>query len=132
MRPGGRLRRRKRGDSTGGGLPWRLGVYSDAEVLGGAEQVLVNLLPELRPEIEVTVIGTDAAIVERISASRPASRTLLVPPVRNKRDLAPIAAHLRALLRLRPQLLHVNQRTPWSCQYAIAAGLLTPGVRVVS
>jgi glycosyltransferase involved in cell wall biosynthesis len=32
---------------------------------------------------------------------------------------------------LRPHILHANLWSPWSGQYGIAAGLLTPGVRVV-
>src|SRR5437763_8334591 len=132
MRPGGRLSEQRSGDRPGGGPPRRLVVYTDAELVGGAEQVLVNLLAELRPEIEVTVMGTSSAVVERISAARPGSAMELVPVVRTKRDLGPIAAHLRTLMRLRPNVLHANQRTPWSCQYAIAAGLLVPGAKVVS
>ena len=131
MRRPGRLGRAERGEERGARLR-RLAVYSDADVLGGAELALGNLLGELTPEVEVTVLGTDRVIVDAIASRRPGSQTLLLPPVRNKRDLGPAAAHLGALRRLRPQVLHANQRTPWSCQYAIAAGLLTPGVRVVS
>ncbi|MFN2617709.1 MAG: glycosyltransferase [Thermoleophilaceae bacterium] len=113
-------------------LPQHLAVYSDADVLGGAELALANLLGELAPEIEVTVLGTSAPIVEAIAARRGDCRTTILPGVGDKRDLGPIAAHLRAIRRLRPDVLHANQRSPWSCQYAIAAGLLAPGVRVVS
>ena len=43
---------------------------------------------------------------------------------RNKMDLGAIARHVSALRRSRAELLHVNLHTPWSAQFAIAAGLL--------
>jgi glycosyltransferase involved in cell wall biosynthesis len=113
-------------------LPSRLAVYTDSEVRGGAEQVLANLLPELSPEIGVTVVGVAPAIVEWIASTRPGSRTLLMPPVRTKRDLTEFVTHIREVRRLRPELMHVNQPTPWMGQYGIAAGLLTPGTKVVA
>jgi glycosyltransferase involved in cell wall biosynthesis len=112
--------------------PLRLAVYSDATEIGGAEHSLVNLVGALRPDIEVTVVGVDEAIVSRIADARPGCGTLLVPPVRNKFDLRPILAHLRALRHLKPDVFHANLRQPWSCQYGIAAALLTPGTRVVA
>ena len=33
---------------------------------------------------------------------------------------------------LRPDVLHANLPTPWSCQYALSAALLTPGVRTLA
>ena len=74
----------------------------------------------------------DEEIVARIAAARPGCSTLVVPSVRNKRDLRPILAHLRALRRLKPDIFHANLRQPWSCQYGIAAALLTPATRVVA
>jgi glycosyltransferase involved in cell wall biosynthesis len=41
-------------------------------------------------------------------------------------------AHSRALRALRPHLFQANLRHPWSCQYGLAAALLTPGTKVVA
>ena len=113
-------------------LPERLAVYTDATVRGGAEQVLANLVAELSPRITVTVVAVSETMGEWLASHRPGTEVVLVPPVRNERDLRPVAGHVRALWKLRPEILHVNQPTPWSCQYAIAAGLALPGVSVVS
>jgi glycosyltransferase involved in cell wall biosynthesis len=78
------------------------------------------------------VMGSDRAVVDGIAAARQGTNTELVPAVRDKRDLRPIIAHLRAVRRLRPDVLHANLRIPWACQYGIAAGLLFRGARVVA
>jgi glycosyltransferase involved in cell wall biosynthesis len=107
-------------------------VYTDATSFGGAETSLGNLVGALRPDIVTTVLGTDAMVVEAIAARHPASSGHVVPPVRDKRDLGPIVAHLRTLRRLRPDICHVNLRTPYSCQYGLLAGHLARGVCVVA
>ncbi len=83
-------------------------------------------------DIDLTVIGVDEAIVTQIAAARPGCSTLIVPPVRDKRDLRPILAHLRAIRRLKPDVFQANLRHPWSCQYGITAALLTSGTSVVA
>jgi glycosyltransferase involved in cell wall biosynthesis len=110
----------------------RLLVYTDAIWFGGAEASVGNLLGALRPDIEATVLGTDPMVVEAIAARRPASPTHVLPPVRDKRDLTPIVAHVRALRQLRPDICHVNLRTPYSCQYGLLAAHCARGVRVVA
>jgi glycosyltransferase involved in cell wall biosynthesis len=112
--------------------PLRLAVYSDATEIGGAERALGALIGALRPDIELTLIGVDEEVVARLAAARPGCATVIVPPVRSKCDLRPILAHLRALRRLRPDVFQASLRHPWSCQYGIAAALLTPGTRVVA
>lgn len=113
-------------------LALRLAVYTDAPVVGGAERALATLLGWLGPHVDVTLLGVDAGVVAEIAAARPACATAILPPVRNKGDLRAIGAHLRAIRRARPEVLHANLRTPFSCQYAIAAALVTPGVEVVA
>jgi len=112
--------------------PLRLGVYTDAPIVGGAERALATLLGSLGAPVDVTLLGVDEGVVAEIAAARPGCRALVLPPVRNKADLRGIAAHLRAVRHLRPQVLHANLRTPFSCQYAIGAALITPGVEVVA
>lgn len=110
----------------------RLLVYTDATSLGGAEASLGNLLGALRPEIETTVLGVDADVVEAIAAHRSSSSAQVVPPVRDKLDLGPIVAHVRAVRRLHPDICHVNLRTPYACQYGLLAAHCVRGVRVVA
>jgi glycosyltransferase involved in cell wall biosynthesis len=110
----------------------RLLAYSDATMLGGAERSLGTLLAALGDHVAVTVAGVDTEVVGWISACRPGARMLALPPVRSRRDVGAFGAHLRALRRVRPDVLHANLNAPGSCRYAILAGLLTPGVRVVA
>jgi glycosyltransferase involved in cell wall biosynthesis len=110
----------------------RLLVYTDATSFGGAEASLGNLLGELHADIEATILGTDADVVDAIAMGRPTSATYLVPRARDKRDLRPIVAHIRALTRLRPDICHVNLRTPYSCQYGLVAAHCARGVQVVA
>jgi glycosyltransferase involved in cell wall biosynthesis len=114
------------------GAVTRLVAYTDSTEFAGAETSLATLLGGLRPEIEVTVLGCDPRVVERLASARPGARGELVPGVRDKRDLRAIRAHLRTVRRLRPDIFHANLRIPWSCQYGIAAALLARGVRVVA
>lgn len=112
--------------------PLRLGAYTDAPLVGGAERALATLLGSLGPHVAVTLLGVEKGVIAEIAAARPGCATVVLPPVRNKADLRAIAAHLRAVRNLRPEVLHANLRTPFSCQYAIAAALATPGVEVVA
>jgi glycosyltransferase involved in cell wall biosynthesis len=91
-----------------------------------------NLLAELGPHVEATVMGVDAPVVHTIAARRPGTGTRLVPPARHKWSFGPILAHVRTVRKLRPDVLHASLRTPWTCQYGILAGLLSPGTRVLA
>lgn len=110
----------------------RVAAYTDAVLLGGAEEALATLFEWLGSHIDVTLLAVDAKVAEAIAARRPGCRVELVPPVRNKWHLQPIVAHVQALRRLRPHIFHANLRTPFACQYGIAAALATPGVQVVA
>jgi glycosyltransferase involved in cell wall biosynthesis len=114
------------------GTGTKLVAYTDSTEFAGAETSLATLLGGLRPGIEVTVLGSDRQVVERLASARPGTRAELVPGVRDKRDLGAIRAHLRTVRRLRPDIFHANLRIPWSCQYGIAAALLARGVKVVA
>jgi glycosyltransferase involved in cell wall biosynthesis len=71
-------------------------------------------------------------VIAEIAAARPGSTTVVLPPVRNKADLQAIAAHVRAFQRLRPDVVHINLRTPFACQYGLAAALATPRAKVIA
>lgn len=106
-------------------------VYTDAVGYGGAEISLGTLLEGLADRFEVTVVGTCPDVVEQITAHRGGAESQVVPSARSKWDVSGASGHLRAVRRIRPDILHANLWHAWSCQYAIAAGNLTPGVRTV-
>jgi glycosyltransferase involved in cell wall biosynthesis len=103
----------------------RLLAYSDGFAWGGAEQCLATLLGALSPAFDVRVAGTDAAVVERLAGARPGTRADLLPPFRGKFDLSSIAAHIQLFRRADADVCHLNMRTPYSCQAAIAAANVT-------
>jgi glycosyltransferase involved in cell wall biosynthesis len=107
-------------------------AYTDAESFGGAERSLATLLSHLERHAQVTVVGTTAPVLEAIAAERPGTRVIAFPPVRGKWDLLRIARHVAGLRALRPDVCHVNLRTPYACQYGLLAVILTPRVRLVA
>jgi glycosyltransferase involved in cell wall biosynthesis/O-antigen/teichoic acid export membrane protein len=124
---------RTRGGEGPAGPPCgRLVVYSVGLPRGGAARALGYLIGALDERVEVTVVGVAPDTVSWIAAQRPEAGELVVPPVAHKLQLRPILAQLRAIRRLRPDVLHASLSSPWSCQYGILAGLLSPGTRVVA
>jgi glycosyltransferase involved in cell wall biosynthesis len=109
-----------------------LAAYSDATTLGGAERCLATILARLGPHFRVTVVATSPRLGRLIAADCPNASLQIVRPVRNKRDVGPIMDHLRVMRALRPDVCHVNLRTPYAAQYGLLAALLTPAARVVA
>jgi glycosyltransferase involved in cell wall biosynthesis len=72
---------------------------------------------------EAAVLGVDHRVVAFIAARRPGTEVRWIRPVRRKYDLRGVLAHVRALRRLRPTLVHVNLKSPWDCPYGILAAL---------
>src|SRR5512133_2461148 len=107
-------------------------TYTDTQELGGADLSLVNLLGNLGPDIDATVVGMTQPIVDRIAAARPGTRKVVVPRPRNDHDWRNLATHVSVLRKLRPDVLHASLASPWSCQYAIAAAALVRRPRVVA
>jgi glycosyltransferase involved in cell wall biosynthesis len=122
----------ERGSGGGERSPIRVAAYTDQPTFGGCDQVLGSLLGGLGPGFEVTVVGIDRAVVEQVAESRPGSATQVLRRVRSKWDLPGIAGHIRAVRDLRPDVIHASLPHPWSCQYAIIAGLVTRGVKTVA
>jgi glycosyltransferase involved in cell wall biosynthesis len=112
--------------------PLRLVAYTDATEIGGAEAILGQLLGALRSDIAVAVVGVDERVVDEVVGHRPGAIGRVLPAVRDKRSAPAIVAHVRAFRALRPDIVHANLRTPWTCQYGVLAGLLAPGAGVVA
>jgi glycosyltransferase involved in cell wall biosynthesis len=109
-----------------------LAVYTDAPSYGGAEESLGNLLAELPAHYRVTVLGTERSVIHAVAGRRAGAEQVLLAPVPRKHHIGAVISHIRTVRRLRPDVLHANLWTPWSCQYGILAALLTPGVRTIA
>lgn len=109
----------------------RVLAYSDNDQVGGAEMSLVTLIRALGDRVEPMVMSSDASVVEWIAERIPGVPVVFVPPVSDKRHLAPIAAHIRMVRGLRPHILHANLHHSWSASYGVLAALLAPGVKTV-
>jgi glycosyltransferase involved in cell wall biosynthesis len=109
----------------------RVVVYCDGHEVGGAEISLARLLGALPRELDVAIIATHRAVLEHLGTARPAARTRLLRDIASTLDLAGIARHAAAIRSLRPDVLHVSLNRPWGSHWAVLAGRLLPGVRVV-
>lgn len=110
----------------------RLMLYTDAIERGGAEQVLGDLVAELDPRVDIMVLANEPAVAEWLSHRRDGVRVMTIPPVAGKRDWRGFIRHWRAIRAYGPDIFQANLRHPWSCQFGIAAAILTPGVKVVA
>jgi glycosyltransferase involved in cell wall biosynthesis len=108
----------------------RLACYLDASAQGGSSASLAVLLGALRPDIDVTVMGTSQEIVSWVASARPGTATHVLAPVRSKFDLRSIREHVRAVRNVRPDILHVNLDNPFTAPYGLLAGVLTHTVTV--
>lgn len=106
--------------------------YSDAQELGGAELSLGYLLGALSPRVSATVVGTSPHVVGRLAATRDDARAVVLSPIRNVRDLAAMREHVRAFRHARPDVIHVNLNTSGGSPWAIVAGRVATGARVIA
>jgi glycosyltransferase involved in cell wall biosynthesis len=111
--------------------PVRLAAYTDAAIIGGAEQGLGGLLEALGPHVDVTLLGVHDGVVRTLAARRPGMRFAVLPPIRDKTDVHAMAAFARAIVRAKPDVLQINLPTPWNCRWETMIGVLAPGVRTV-
>ncbi len=105
----------------------RVAVYTDALGIGGAEISLGHLVATVSSDIAITVIGVSPLVVEAIAAQRPQAAWVVLPGM----GVRSCVAHLAALHRLQPDLVHVNLCTPWAGAVSLAAALTLPTARVV-
>jgi glycosyltransferase involved in cell wall biosynthesis len=110
----------------------QLVAYTDNVERGGADLSMSHLLRCLDPTVEVTVLGVSLPIVEWVASARPNAATCVVPRPRSGHDRRSLAAHLRVLRHINPDIVHANLSSPWSCQYVIAASGLLRRPRVVA
>jgi glycosyltransferase involved in cell wall biosynthesis len=134
------INRRAGGDQPGEGeqtLPAtsnrrpRLLLYSDGHELGGAEVHLGYLLELLPDRFEVSVAVTDVRVLDHLARRRPGVPATLLPRIRSRIDVRGVLAHLRFLIRTRPDLLQISLNRPWGSQWPVLAGLVLPGVQVI-
>ena len=118
--------RTQRGDNA-----LKLVVYHAGAGLGGLEVSVATVLRHLDPRIDVLLIGLDSSVTSWFAAQVPNLTVRLAADVRNKWDVPGMLNHLRMIRDLRPDILQVELPTPWSGKYAVLAGVLTPGVRVI-
>lgn len=110
----------------------RIALYTDALGVGGGEISLGHLLAALPGDMEVTVLGCGSLVVEHLVSRRPGTPSVLLPFSSDPRDPRVLAAHVSAVRRLRPDILHANLPIPWSGWHGILAGLGCPGTKVVA
>lgn len=107
--------------------PLRVVAYTDAAGIGGAEISLSHLVTNVSANVDVTVIGTSEFVVDAIAARRSGASRVVLPAS----GLRAATAHLEALHRLRPDVVHVNLCTPWAGATGLVAALTLPKARVV-
>ena len=111
---------------------FHLVVYSDARARGGAEMTLAKLLAELSPEIRVTILGVDGAVVHWLADHRPGTGRHVIESINDRSDVAGMRAHRKAFRQLRPDIVQFNLTLMSSCQWAIASALTIPGLRAIA
>uniref|UniRef100_B8HNV3 Glycosyl transferase group 1 n=1 Tax=Cyanothece sp. (strain PCC 7425 / ATCC 29141) TaxID=395961 RepID=B8HNV3_CYAP4 len=99
-------------------------VYTDSGGMGGAEISLGHLVAAVSPEIELTVVGVNPAVVMAIGQHRPQA-TQIVLPAQN------LLAHWFTFKRLQPDILHFNLCTPWAGAIGLTAALPLSQTRIV-
>jgi glycosyltransferase involved in cell wall biosynthesis len=107
--------------------PRRVVVYTDVAAIGGAEISLGHLVAAVSDDIDVTLLGISQFVVDAIAAGRPQASRVVLP----EKGLRSVMAHLVALRRLRPDVVHLNLCSPWACATGLTAALTLPNARVV-
>jgi glycosyltransferase involved in cell wall biosynthesis len=102
-------------------------VYTDSAGIGGAEISLGHLVATVPSEIQITVVGVSALVVNAIADRRAQTHRIVLP----NRGFNSFLQHLLTFDRLRPDVIHINLCTPWAGAIGLLAALLLPNVRVI-
>jgi len=94
---------------------------------------LATLLEVLPPRFAVILLGSSAEVLSYVANARPGTSIQLVPSIRGKRNVRAIVEHIRAVRRIRPDVLHASLGHLYQAQYALFAAVVTgtPAVAVV-
>ena len=111
----------------GGQRSLRVVAYTDSAGIGGAEISLRHLVATASPEIELTIVGVAAEVVNAIAAGRPQAMQIVLPASGVRAWLT----HRLTFQRLQPDIVHLNLCTPWAGAIGLSAALLLPKARVV-
>ena len=113
-------------------LTTRLLAFCGATEWGGAEVVLGHLLNALHDDIDISLVGVDATVLERVAARRPGIRCALVPQVHSKRDVRAMRAQRHQIVKLKPEIAQINLPVPFAEPYTVLAALTVPGIHVIT
>lgn len=105
----------------------RVVIYTDSAGLGGAEISLKHLVAHVSNDIDVAVIGTCQSVVDAVAAKNLQARRIVLPAT----GIRSLIAHLQALHRLCPDIVHINTCTPWECATGLFSALTLTKARVV-
>lgn len=104
-------------------------VYTDAAGVGGAEISLAHLIANLPPTVELSVLAWSPEVLARLMLARPDAEFVRLPPLPSPGHPRGVR-HAGALLRCRPDILHLNLSVPWAGWWASLAGVVSPGTAV--
>jgi|tagenome__1003787_1003787.scaffolds.fasta_scaffold20900679_2 glycosyltransferase involved in cell wall biosynthesis len=109
----------------------RLLLFCGAQQWGGAEIFLGHLIAGFSADVQPTLLGVDAEVLERIARRRPGTVVQVVPRIDSRRDLAPILAQRRAMAAARPDIVQLNLPVPFAEPYSVLAALTVRRSKVV-
>lgn len=110
----------------------RVVFYIESTGYGGAEVALRNLLAELGPSIDVTVLAVDTGVGNWVAADRPGTSVVAATPVRGKAAVTDLVRLRRQIAALRADVFHANLRTIGDAQYGLLAASTVRGLAVVA
>ncbi|GAA6623850.1 glycosyltransferase [Scytonema sp. NUACC26] len=105
----------------------RIVTYTDSAGIGGAEISLKHLVTNVSTDFQVTAMGTSQLVIDAIASNKPQVSQAILPA----KGIHSLIAHLQALHRLQPDIVHINICTPWECAIGLFAALTLPNARVV-
>lgn len=107
--------------------PAHLAFHTESQQWGGAESCLAALVAGASTGARrITVLGVSDDVVQRLVRLAPVPADAVLLPARaSALDPRPLLPYVRALRRLRPDLLHVNAAFTFGSPYALVAAALT-------